>query len=74
MRLVSLPSGSLYPLLYALEDAGLLSSRWESEEPPELRRPRRRLYKLTELGERQALEAVAELSGLTRPTEAPELT
>ena len=60
----------MYPLLYVLEDAGLIESRWESEEPHELRRPRRRLYKLTELGEQQALEAVAQLAGLTQPREA----
>src|SRR5689334_20709118 len=67
MRLTGLASGSLYPILYALEDGGLVESRWEKEEPQALGRPRRRLYKLTALGERTARSAFAELVSLTEP-------
>jgi hypothetical protein len=37
-----LASGSLYPILKRLEDAGWLSSEWEKGDPSELGRPRRR--------------------------------
>jgi DNA-binding PadR family transcriptional regulator len=51
--------GTLYKALERLERAGLLESRWEE---PELaaagRRPRRRLYRVTGLGERAHGEAV----------------
>jgi PadR family transcriptional regulator PadR len=49
-------SGTLYPLLARLETAG-----WEKVEPSAVGRPRRRLYKLTGLGQRRVREA---LSGL----------
>ena len=42
-----LASGSLYPILYRLEDAGWLSARWEDGDPTELGRPRKRFYKVT---------------------------
>ena len=56
-RPTSLASGTLYPILMRLEDAGWLSSRWESENPRDLGRPRKRLYKLTETGIRSAQTA-----------------
>jgi PadR family transcriptional regulator PadR len=43
-------SGSLYPILIRYEQAGLLKSRWENEEPSILGRPRRRLYRITGAG------------------------
>jgi DNA-binding PadR family transcriptional regulator len=64
MRLTELASGSLYPILYKLEDGGLLVSRWETEDPHALGRPRRRLYRVTPLGERVTREAVAKLNRL----------
>lgn len=48
-----LASGSLYPILMRLEKAGWLSSEWESGDPAELGRPRRRFYRLTALGQRE---------------------
>lgn len=54
-----LASGTLYPILLRLEDAGWLSSRWEKTEPSKLGRPRRRLYSLTAHGLRRASEAFA---------------
>jgi PadR family transcriptional regulator PadR len=54
-------SGTLYPLLARLETAGWLTSQWESIDPREAGRPRRRLYRLTGVGQRRALDA---LSGL----------
>ena len=50
-------SGTLYPLLLRLEKAGILSSRWESERPQDLGRPRRRLYHITPAGVELAHQA-----------------
>lgn len=59
-----LPSGTLYPILLRLENAGWLKSRWEKGEPSELGRPRRRYYSVTAKGAAFAREAAAELSML----------
>jgi len=46
---LELKEGTLYPALYRLEQAGLVSARWESSK--ETRRgPRRRIYRLTAKG------------------------
>ena len=56
-----LASGTLYPILLRLEKAGWLESRWETEHPQEMGRPRRRYYRVTGLGARQARAAIAEV-------------
>jgi len=66
-RQVSLPAGSLYPILIRLTDRGLLESTWESEPPPG--RPPRHLYRLTEAGR----ELAAETSPAPRPATTPRL-
>jgi DNA-binding PadR family transcriptional regulator len=44
--------GTLYKALARLEDAGLLSSRWEDHEVAEAAgRPRRRLYRVSSAGQ-----------------------
>ena len=44
--------GTLYKALARLEDAGLLTSRWEDHESAEeAGRPRRRLYRVTSSGQ-----------------------
>ena len=53
-RFAKLASGTLYPILLRLEEAGWLASRWEVEDPRELRRPRRRFYRVTGVGARKA--------------------
>jgi PadR family transcriptional regulator, regulatory protein PadR len=60
-------SGTLYPLLARLEAAGWFTSQWEDVDPREAGRPRRRLYKLTGVGQRRAREV---LSGLQLGTGA----
>lgn len=55
-----LASGTLYPILLRLEEAGLLSSEWEVEDPQTLGRPRRRFYRVTGEGVRYAKVATAE--------------
>jgi DNA-binding PadR family transcriptional regulator len=52
-------SGTLYPILLRLESAGWFISRWESIDPSSAGRPRRRLYRLTSMGQRLASEVFA---------------
>jgi DNA-binding PadR family transcriptional regulator len=54
-----LASGTLYPILLRLETAGWFVSRWESVEPSQVGRPRRRLYRLTPSGLARASEVFA---------------
>jgi DNA-binding PadR family transcriptional regulator len=52
MRVVGLPSGTVYPLLRRLEAADLVRSDWEDEGDAHAdRRPARRYYQATERGE-----------------------
>ena len=60
-RSTKLASGSLYPILMRLEDAGWVESRWETEDPRELGRPRRRFYRVTSIGMRAARSAFRDL-------------
>jgi len=61
-RSTRLKSGTLYPILLRLEQAGWLESYWETETPQELGRPRRRFYQLTAIGVRSAQSAIRDLS------------
>jgi PadR family transcriptional regulator, regulatory protein PadR len=49
---LSLKEGTLYPVLYRLEEAGLVRAAWEDESNGR-RGPRRRIYQLTEKGARE---------------------
>lgn len=60
-RSTNLASGTLYPILFRLERAGWLESRWEENDPRDLKRPRRRLYQVNALGERKAKAVVKDL-------------
>lgn len=52
--------GTLYKALDRLERAGCLSSRWEDpDHAAEAARPRRRLYRLTALGQAALADAIA---------------
>ena len=62
-----LQAGSMYPILIGLTDKGWLEAKWETQIPPG--RPPRHLYRLTEIGLKQAGElAVArkEVEGAKR--------
>jgi hypothetical protein len=52
--------GTLYWALGRLEAMGLLTSRWEEPQAANEGRPLRRLYRLTDLGERALAESAAE--------------
>lgn len=56
-RATGLASGTLYPILLRLEEAGWLQSQWEGIDPAETGRPRRRFYRLTAIGERRVRAA-----------------
>jgi PadR family transcriptional regulator PadR len=60
-RSTKLASGTLYPILIRLEEAGWVESHWETEDPHELGRPRRRLYRVTGVGMGGARSAFREL-------------
>jgi PadR family transcriptional regulator, regulatory protein PadR len=60
-RLTKLYTGTLYPILARLERARWLESRWEDGDPHTLGRPRRRFYRITALGAKNATAAVHEL-------------
>lgn len=58
LKSTGVKSGSLYPLLDRLEERGWIES-WDEDIDVEAEgRPRRRLYRLTPLGEREARRAV----------------
>jgi DNA-binding MarR family transcriptional regulator len=59
MKVTGLASGTLYPILFRFEDAGFLTSRWETDDPVVLGRPRRRFYKLTPKGAQAAQDGSA---------------
>ena len=65
-REAKLSSGTLYPILMRLEDCGWLESRWETEGPQTLGRPRRRYYRTTGLGQTRARAAFRELEPLMK--------
>jgi DNA-binding PadR family transcriptional regulator len=64
-RNTHLASGTLYPILLRLEQAGWAESQWEAGDPRKLGRPRRRLYKLTGVGASRARAALQEMKVLT---------
>jgi PadR family transcriptional regulator, regulatory protein PadR len=71
----SFPSGTIYPILARLETAGWLTSFWEQEDPAELERPRRRMYRLTGAGAyaaREALTTTQRLLGALPPAAQPQ--
>ncbi|QKE85249.1 helix-turn-helix transcriptional regulator [Arthrobacter sp. NEB 688] len=54
-----LASGTVHPILARLEGAGWLESGWEDVDPAGVGRPRRRFYRLTASGVREAAAALA---------------
>jgi PadR family transcriptional regulator len=62
MRATEQPSGTLYPILTRLVQAGWAVAEWEREhDPSESGRPSRRYYRLTPHGVSAARDAVAQL-------------
>ncbi|GAA2395046.1 PadR family transcriptional regulator [Dactylosporangium salmoneum] len=61
MQATGLASGTLYPILHRLQDAGWLAAEWEDVDPVAAGRPARRFYRLTIDGVESARLALAEL-------------
>lgn len=61
---LGIKGGTVYPTLARLQRFGWLESRREGVDPAEVGRPRRRLYRLTGEGQRQAETALDRWRGL----------
>ncbi|MEU4419884.1 PadR family transcriptional regulator [Actinoplanes sp. NPDC024001] len=72
MQATGLASGSLYPILHRLQEAGWVTARWEEIDPSEQGRPARRFYRLTPSGVVDARQALAELRAQTSVPAFPE--
>jgi PadR family transcriptional regulator PadR len=69
MDMTGLPSGTVYPALRRLEDAGLVESKWEKHQIAQKElRPPRKYYELTRDGEAALAEAVKRYRLLDRAT------
>ena len=68
MAATGLPSGTIYPILRRLQDAGWVTAHWERIDPVAAGRPARRYYRLTADGVQQARAALAELRAATTPS------
>ena len=67
MDVTGLPSGTVYPALRRLEQAGLVVSKWEDEASARKdQRPARKYYELTNGGRETLSEAVGRYRGLER--------
>lgn len=66
-KATGLPSGRVHENLIRLESAGWIEARWEDETDRDPHRgPRRRLYRLTAPGHREALRLLSEHSPSAR--------
>ncbi|MEU8074975.1 helix-turn-helix transcriptional regulator [Catellatospora citrea] len=70
MRSSDLPSGTLYPILARLTEAGWLEKRWEEIDPSAAGRPARAYYRLTPEAVPVARQRLAELHEQTRTAPA----
>lgn len=65
MEISGLPSGTVYPALRRLENAGLLKSDWEDEELAQNdNRPPRKYYEVTNEGFSKLEESLARYKGI----------
>jgi PadR family transcriptional regulator PadR len=72
MRASGHPSGTLYPILLRLQNAGWVEARWEEIDPVAVGRPARRYYRLTPDGRSLAHTEIAALQAqLTRGLGTP---
>lgn len=66
-KALGISSGTLYPLLLKAENAGLLTARWEEGDPQELKRPRRRYYRISGAGIKAVDNRMRQLQVELRP-------
>jgi len=68
MDVTGLPSGTVYPALRRLEDAGLVTSRWERQHIAQREmRPPRKYYEVTADGHDALADAVKRYRLLAKP-------
>jgi len=68
-----LASGTVYPILRRLEDAGMVRSRWEAAASArDEQRPPRRYYQITGSGTTALRDATAKFPGLRGTLAAPD--
>jgi PadR family transcriptional regulator PadR len=68
-----LPSGTVYPVLRRLEEAGLLRSRWEASGTARAeQRPPRRYYSVTGSGSQAVRDAMGRYPSLERAFDRPK--
>lgn len=70
MKAAGLASGTLYPILTRLTEAGWLTKHWEDIDPAAAGRPARAYYRLTADALPVARQRLAELHEQTRGTKA----
>lgn len=70
-KALGISSGTLYPMLARFEQNGLFTSEWESVDPSEVGRPRKRLYRITGAGCDFAQAALSKVSTIPEPKEEP---
>jgi PadR family transcriptional regulator, regulatory protein PadR len=71
MRSSGVGAGSLYPILFDLEDGNWIEGEWEDIDQAAAGRRRRRYYRLTDGGKRDARRVLAEtIAELSPPSEA----
>ena len=72
MDITGLPSGTVYPALRRLEEAGYVDSKWEKHAIAQAaQRPPRKYYELTKDGEEALAKAVQRYSLLERTQAHP---
>lgn len=62
-RTLGIASGTMYPLLHRFEIDKWISGSWENINPSKVGRPKRRLYRLTNLGEKMSKQILSEFVG-----------
>lgn len=67
IQATGLPSGTLYPILARLKEAGWVEKRWEEIDPVAAGRPARAYYRITPAALPTARGHLAELHERTRP-------
>lgn len=73
IRATGLPSGTVYPILARLREAGWVRADWEDIDPVAEGRPARRYYQLTGDGVAAARAELASLYGRLRMTGGPQV-
>jgi len=68
MDATGLPSGTVYPALRRLKQLGYVSSSWEASDVAEAaKRPRRRYYEVSTVGDKALADALQRFRGLNEP-------